>query len=196
MVDPDDEQYAARLVALQGQRWKRLAGVQVPYRWMVRRLALGRVLEVGCGIGRNLEHLGDRAVGVDANVEAVRVARSRGFEAYATGEFFERAPVLEPFDTLLASHLLEHVGAAASPTLLAPYVDFLRPRSRLVMITPQEAGFRSDPTHVELLEFDHLERVATALGFTVTGRRSFPFPRPAGRRFRYNEFIVVADRTG
>jgi SAM-dependent methyltransferase len=51
-------EYARRLQRLSGRRWKRLIDVQAPYRWNIHRLRLGRTLDVGCGIGRNLKHLG------------------------------------------------------------------------------------------------------------------------------------------
>ena len=50
--------YADRLQTLEQARWKQLLDVQAPYRWNIRRLGLGRTLDVGCGLGRNLAHLG------------------------------------------------------------------------------------------------------------------------------------------
>src|SRR5690349_17057220 len=58
MQDTSGADYAARLHALQGKRWKRLLNVQAPYQWNLRRRHLGRTLEIGCGIGRNLASLG------------------------------------------------------------------------------------------------------------------------------------------
>ena len=59
-----------------------------PYRWNLRRLRLGRVLDVGCGIGRNLQHLDADAVGVDHNQDSVTIARQRGLTAYVPEAFF------------------------------------------------------------------------------------------------------------
>ena len=60
------------------------AVVPNPYRWNVRRLAKGRVLDVGCGIGRCLDFIRPRGVGVDPNETAIAVCReqrSRGLHA-------------------------------------------------------------------------------------------------------------------
>ena len=35
---------------------RRMLPTQAPYRWNLRRLRLGRVLDVGCGVGRNLRN--------------------------------------------------------------------------------------------------------------------------------------------
>ncbi len=63
---------------------------------------------------------------------------------------------------------------------------------RLVLITPQEAGFRSDATHVRFVDFDGLIDIVATTGSEVERAYSFPFPRVAGRVFTYNEFVMVA----
>ena len=57
-----DAAYTDRQRSLEGAWWKRLLDVQRPYRWHVRRLRLGFVLDVGCGLGRNLIHLEGKAL--------------------------------------------------------------------------------------------------------------------------------------
>jgi SAM-dependent methyltransferase len=67
---------------------------------------LGRTLDVGCGIGRNLPTLAPGSVGVDRNVTAVALARENGLQAMAVDEFFtsaEAAPA--SFDGILPSHV-------------------------------------------------------------------------------------------
>ena len=66
----EELEYAQRLQQLQQARWKLALDVQRPYRWNLERLCSGRVLEVGCGIGRNLRNarrLMITPVGVDTN---------------------------------------------------------------------------------------------------------------------------------
>ena len=185
--------YTQRLLRLEQASWKRLLDVQAPYRWNVRRLCPGRVLDVGCGVGRNLAHLGDRAVGVDHNAHSVEVARQRGGTAYTPDELGP-AGQAEPasYDCLLAAHLLEHLPEAEATGLLRSYLPLVRPGGRVVLITPQELGWRSDATHVRWVGPAELRRTAEQLGLRLDAQRSFPFPRPAGRVFRYNEFVQVA----
>jgi SAM-dependent methyltransferase len=190
LTDTRAEEYAARLQALEGARWKRWLGVQAPYRWNLRRLDLGFTLDVGCGVGRNLAHIG--GVGVDHNPHCVAIARERGFEAHLDEEFwgsFRAAP--EAFDALLFSHVLEHMPFSEASALVGRYLHLLRRSGRVALITPQEAGHRSDPSHVDFSDFDTLHRILADHRLRPERSFSFPFPRVAGRIFRFNEFVVV-----
>ena len=76
--------YTERLI---GPWWKPTSVVQAPYRWNIRRLGLGRTLDVGCGVGRNLLHLDGNGVGVDTNRHSVAIATDRGLSAYTADAF-------------------------------------------------------------------------------------------------------------
>ncbi|MFF5173387.1 methyltransferase domain-containing protein [Micromonospora sp. NPDC000089] len=187
------EEYTRRLQRLGGARWKRVLDVQAPYRWNLRRLRLGRTLDVGCGLGRNLGNLGAGAVGVDHNPTSIAHARAAGFEAY-TVEEFHRGAHARPgaFDALLAAHLLEHLPAEQALEVLAGYLPYVRSGGTVVLITPQERGYASDATHVRFVGFAEAAQAARDLGLTVRRQYSFPFPRALGRIFTYNEFVTVA----
>ncbi|MBW2282473.1 MAG: class I SAM-dependent methyltransferase [Deltaproteobacteria bacterium] len=191
--DTAGSDYAERLETLEGARWKRLLDVQAPYRWNLRRLDLGFTLDVGCGIGRNLLHLGGRGVGVDHNAASVETARRRGCTAY-TVEEFRASPhaATADFDALLVAHVLEHMPFAEASALLGEYLPRVRPGGRVVLITPQQAGYRSDPTHVEYMDFAALQRLVEDHDLRTERSYSFPFPPFAGRFFAHNEFVVVA----
>lgn len=188
--------YTERLVRLQSAVWKRLLNVQAPYRYNLRRLKPGFVLEIGCGIGRNLEHLRGTGVGIDTNAYSVEVARSAGWHAFTIEEFdhseFNRP---ERFDSLLLSHVAEHMSYAQLVECIRRYLPNLKKTGRLLLITPQEKGYRSDPTHVEFMDFDKLGRLLQLLGFDVERSYSFPLPRWTGRFFIYNEFVVIGRRS-
>jgi 2-polyprenyl-3-methyl-5-hydroxy-6-metoxy-1,4-benzoquinol methylase len=201
MGDPDenpvpstaDSEYTDRLRRLGGNRWKQVLDVQAPYRWNVRRLGLGRTLDIGCGLGRNLMHLDGHGVGVDHNPDSVAVARAHGLEAYTVDEFLhsDRA-VPASFDSLLAAHVVEHMSEQDAVAMLRGYLVYLKPQGKLCLITPQEVGYRSDATHVRFVDFEALTRLSRALDLEVVRQFSFPFPRVVGKAFRYNEFVQLS----
>jgi len=187
--------YTRRLERLGGVWWKRLLDVQRPYRWNLRRLDLGFVLDVGCGVGRNLVNLGGAAagVGVDHNAESVAACVRRGLTAF-TPDAFRASAFARPgrFDGLLFAHVVEHMRFAEAQALVEEYLPYLRARGRAVFITPEEAGFASDDTHVEFMDLSALDRLARGAGLAPERAFSFPFPRAAGRFFKYNEFVLAA----
>ncbi|MCO1596926.1 methyltransferase domain-containing protein [Micromonospora sp. RHAY321] len=191
--DTAGEDYTERLRRLGGARWKRLLDVQAPYRWNLRRLRLGRTLDVGSGLGRNLANLDGNGVGVDHNRTSVEHTRAAGFEAY-TVEEFPHSPHARPgaFDSLLAAHLLEHLPADQAREVVASYLPYVRSGGTAVFITPQERGYASDASHVRFVGFAEAAQTCRELGLTVTRQFSFPFPRSLGRLFTYNEFVTVA----
>lgn len=187
--------YADRLQAKQRVWWKRLAPVQLPYRWNLRRQKLGVTLDVGCGIGRNLPGLAAGSLGVDHNSVSVKYARSFGLPAMTVDEFkaSDRAKP-ESFDGLLLAHLIEHLTPQQGLALLREYLRYLRPGGVLFIVCPQEAGYRSDPTHVVFADDAYLTSMCERAGLIVERSFSFPFPRWAGELFVYNEFCVRARR--
>lgn len=190
--------YADRLKKKETIWWKRLMDRQAPYRWKLRSLDLGFVLDIGCGLGRNLDNLAGHGVGVDHNEECVAEARRRGFVAFTAAEFANSEfAASKRFDTVLLSHVLEHLTKDEGPKILAEYLPFVRrPGGKVVLITPQEVGYRSDPTHKTYLGIDALAEMATNAGLTVVHKASFPFPPWVGRYlFPYNENVLVASTT-
>ena len=190
-----DAGYAERLVRKQTAAWKRMIDVQAPYRWNLRRLKPGFTLDVGCGIGRNLMHLPGQSIGVDPNEHAVAAARERGLPAF-TPEEFRRSEYCRPerFDSLLLAHVCEHLSEHASQEVLGEYLPLLRGGGRVILIAPQEAGYRSDPTHVVFMDFGRLQGLLNTARLECRQAYSFPFPRWAGRVFTYNEFVVVGQK--
>lgn len=188
-------EYAQRLVDRSAAVRARVFHVQVPYRAHIRRVCQGRVLDVGCGIGRNLAHLGARAVGVDHNPASVAVARQRGHTAYTSPEFADSPDGIGgAYDTMLLAHVVEHMTRDEAVTLLGTYLPYLRPGGRVVLICPQERGYGSDPTHVEFLDFAGLGELCRRVGLLVRRHYSFPLPRLTGPIFTHNEFVVLADK--
>jgi len=196
--DTAGPEYTARLSTLTGKRWKRLLNVQAPYQWNHRRLlGTGRVLDVGCGIGRNLPYLPAGSLGVDHNADSVGVCREQGHDAVTVEEFLARDPARDGgFTGLLAAHLLEHLPEGEQAKLLRDYLPYLAPGARVVLICPQPRGYASDATHLVYLDLPKLRGVCEELGLDVEREMSFPLPALAGRWFLYNEWIVAARYRG
>ena len=195
MADTRDVAYTKRLQSKQGALWKRVLRVQAPYQWNIRRQNLGRTIEIGCGIGRNLATLPAGSIGIDHNKESVLDARAHGYAALTTEEWSAsdlRVP--GSFDSLLVAHVIEHMTAAEARTLMREYVEYLRPGGRVFFVCPQERGYASDATHVEFVDGEGLCRLAVDVGLQPQRSFSFPFPRFAGRAFIYNEFCVLATK--
>jgi SAM-dependent methyltransferase len=197
MSDTRDEEYARRLDTLGRAGWKRHLDVQAPYRFNLRRQRLGRTLEVGCGVGRNLGGLPAGSLGVDHNATSVEIARARGFAALTSAEWahseLNRAGA---FDALLLAHVVEHMTFAEGVDLVRAHLPALRPGGRVFFICPQERGYRSDPTHVRFMSGPDLELLARRAGLVPEQWRRFPFPHLAGRFVTYNEFTLLAHKPG
>lgn len=191
------EDYARRLRAKQHVWWKTALNVQAPYRWNLRRQHLGRTLDVGCGIGRNLETLDPGSVGVDHNEHSVAVARESGVTALTVTQWERSAlRVPESFDGILLAHVIEHMTEPEAVALLRVYLPYLRPGGKVFFLCPQERGYASDPTHVRFTTGDALAGLAREVGLQPQPWFSFPFPRWAGKAFVYNEFCLLASKPG
>lgn len=195
-MSTDEQWYAERLKRLQSRRWKQLLRVQAPYQWNLKRHGLGRTIDVGCGVGRNLSTLEPGSLGVDHNEAAVAEARAQGFHAVTVDEFRSSPPARASFDGLLFAHIIEHMTPAQGAALVQAYLPYLRPGGKVFMICPQERGYASDSTHVWFARDSDLVRLCQAAGLQVEEMRSFPFPRWMGRLFVYNESTVLATLPG
>jgi SAM-dependent methyltransferase len=188
-----DEAYSVQCEARESVWWKRLLDVQAPYRWNLQRLQPGFTLDLGCGNGRSLRNLKGHGVGIDHNPRSVQVARAVGFQAFTPEEFEQSLfNVSESFDSILLSHVAEHMTEEEAIRLLKAHLHLLKPQGKVILFCPQEAGFRSDPTHVQFMDFDALRRISEAAGLVPEREYSFPLPRRCGRFFRYNEFVSVS----
>lgn len=104
---------------------------------------LGRTLDVGCGLGRNLKELETGSVGVDHNAAAVAECRRRGLTALTVEEWFEREKQPGEFDSLLVAHVLEHVTEPEG--LLNAYLLWLRSGNDVCDL-PQERDATATPS--------------------------------------------------
>lgn len=95
----------------------------------------GRMLDVGCGDGHAIERmsaLGWQVHGVDTDVQAVKLAQSKGLDA-RPGALHE-ADWADTMDAVTLSHVIEHVHDPIG--LLKQCWGCLKPGGRLVVVTP------------------------------------------------------------
>lgn len=191
----DKENYTHSLITRQSKWWKKLLNVQYPYKKNIKSIAPGFVLDIGCGVGRNLLHLDGNGVGIDHNPTSVEICTAQGLKAY-TNIDFERTQYNQPgtFDSILLAHVAEHMTQKDTQQLLAQYQHLLKSNGKIIVITPQEAGFKSDDTHVEFMDFVKVKNLFTELQYQTVRQYSFPFPRFIGRFFKYNEFVSIGHR--
>jgi 2-polyprenyl-3-methyl-5-hydroxy-6-metoxy-1,4-benzoquinol methylase len=195
IVDTALQEYTARLQQKSSAWWKVLLSVQLPYRLHVRSLKLGKCLDIGCGIGRLLKVLPQGSLGIDHNEHSVALCEQQGLRALTVDQFWEQQKTLaEIFDSFMLAHVCEHMTPGKSEELLSSLLQFLRPGGRVVLVCPQESGYRSDASHVTWMDFDGLAALSQRVGLQTVRQYSFPFPRLFGRWFRYNEFVVIAEK--
>lgn len=177
--------------------WPVEAVVRAVSRWRGEDGRLGRVLEVGCGIGNNLWFLSEHAadvVGVDADPGVLKTAR-----AYLSS----RIPLLSmmprlyhtdardlrlaqgPFHAVIDSMTSQHLPWADHPLAYAEYRRVLRPGGRLLVYhLDAHTGWRSEYSDdsydvdqcplfpsaglVCLPDWLELQDVIEAAGFSVT----------------------------
>lgn len=183
--------YTQRLVRIQGGLLRKLLSPINPYKWHIRRVCRGKVLDVGCGIGRNLRYLdGEQNVGVDHNFDSVQLCREAGLKAFVPVDFFSTC-AQEKFHTLLLSHVIEHLTPEHAGELLRQYIPYMDHDSQIVIICPQQRGFASDDTHVTYFEEQNIQSLINQLELGEVSYRSFPFPKSVGKLFIYNEHVAV-----
>ena len=192
MGGTSSNEYTKRLVSLEANPIKKLLGPVNPYKWNIRRSCRGKVLDIGCGIGRNLRYLNrPDALGVDHNEASVEFTKQLGFQAVSSYEFEKMLPALrETFDSILISHVIEHMSPENALNLLTAYLPALKKGGRVILICPQQRGYKSDETHETYFGRAMLEELAKSVCGTKLQFRSFPFPSFCGRAFIYNENIL------
>ena len=128
----------------------------------------GPILEIGCSVGHHTQFGGDRKIGIDSDIEALRIARGKGFTV-ANIDVQRGLPFKDgSFASIDCQHVIEHVE---NPLFLMKECHrVLKPAGRAVIVTPnvQSIGFRfyADYTHIRPFTMTSLERVAYDAGFS------------------------------
>jgi len=100
-----------------------------------------RLLEIGCGNGVILEKMQTRGwnvAGIEFDPECVVQTKARGLKCY-DGDLRDLALPDESLDAIYMGHVIEHLHAPR--TLLSECYRILKPRGRLVVVTPNSHGW-------------------------------------------------------
>lgn len=119
----------------------------MPWKWehdvLFSRLKKGeKILEVGCATGAFIEKLcssGFEAEGIELNLSAVAVAKSKNLPVSETDLFNLAKNRPEQFDVVCSFQVLEHVSDPAS--FIKGCIDLLKPGGRLVICVPNIESF-------------------------------------------------------
>lgn len=100
----------------------------------------GRLLDVGCGSGEILAFLNSRGwqgVGVDFDLAAVQLARSKGLDA-RQGSLEAQHYLNNQFDLITMHHVIEHMYDPIA--LFKECYRILKPGGQIVIVTPNLGG--------------------------------------------------------
>jgi SAM-dependent methyltransferase len=128
----------------------------------------GPILEIGCSVGHQTQFGSDRKIGLDFDIEALAIARGKGFTV-AQADVQRRLPFKDDsFSSIDCQHVIEHVE---NPLFLMKECHrVLRRGGRAVIVTPnvQSVGFEFyiDYTHIRPFTRRSLERIAYDAGFS------------------------------
>jgi SAM-dependent methyltransferase len=133
-----EEHIYQQLYALEDEHWW-FRGRRAVIWALLRRAqapASPRLLDAGCGTGRNLAEYGapGRATGVDPSASAVAFCRARGIEGVTQGAIEELPFGDGSFDLILATDVLEHVER--DDRALAELRRVAAPGARLLVTVP------------------------------------------------------------
>jgi len=129
----------------------------------------GDVFEFGLGLGKNVARL-PHASGFDVSEYARSFSASKGVRVYASMDDVPRGA----FDTVLCSHVLEHVEQPLATLELLG--SLLRPNGRLVVVLPAEEHAPSTLTvdvhqHLYAWTFRTINNLLDRAGFEVLHNR-------------------------
>jgi 2-polyprenyl-3-methyl-5-hydroxy-6-metoxy-1,4-benzoquinol methylase len=147
-----------------------------------------RVVDLGCGRGELIEMLQEKGVsayGVEIDPDFISLLEEKGIEVVAQ-DAVAHLSGLEPeaVDGVVASHVVEHLPAAAVSMLVALAAEKLAPDGILILETPNpeslvagSVNFHRDLTHVRPIHPDTLAFLCESAGFAqVEIRRLSPMP--------------------
>lgn len=194
--------YDERYTDYQRRRGRLRRLVRRAYLAHAARLCRGRVLDFGCGIGALLERLPAGSMGLEVNAASVAYCRSRGLNVTlydpGTDGYGLRDLPIDRFETLIASHVLEHLERPDRALRLLFDACGRLGITRVVIIVPGPKGFASDATHRTFVDEAYLRErlLLDVAGWRRVYVRRFPLDNAwLGRVFTHNELSLAWEKT-
>lgn len=205
MTNEFDQSYADAQIARSQSGIRRL--VKSAYLNSAMREIAGPTVDLGCGAGQLLQRLPKGSLGLELNPALVQMLKARGHNVAfydAMADDFSLGPVAaNQFQTLIASHVIEHFDDAAAALKRLAVSAHRLGIARIVCIVPGWKGYQSDATHRSFVDPAYI--LSNGLhelgGFRMRNApRFFPVNTESfGRLFIYNECVMVwqrSDKTG
>jgi SAM-dependent methyltransferase len=146
------------------------------------RLFRGYVLDIGCGPGIYLEQYSGPSLGIDAHPNNVKICEKNGIHAIETdaNSFVQ----VNTFDTVLISHVLEHLDNPLG--VIENAYRSTKPGGRIIVIVPCSEGYiyglNDEIGHKQFITEDFVER--SMKSFNCKKIHSSTFPPFFGGKFQ------------
>jgi len=198
-----DVEYGARYAEEQLRRSRH------PFRRFVRGFyvrnvvkdVLGPTIDLGCGAGQVLARLPMGSIGLEVNPHLVESLAAKGMNVHVydalADDFSLGCLPTGKYQSLLASHVLEHFDDAASVIGKLWSAAARLGVERIVMVVPATRGYLADSTHRTFISLDYIRShgLQNLQGFVLIKATHFPVDVAwAGRFFRYQELKCVYQR--
>jgi SAM-dependent methyltransferase len=150
----------------------------------------GYVLDIGCGPGVYLENYHGSSLGIDAHPSNIRICERKGIHAMETdaNQFVQE----NTFDTVLISHVLEHLEIPTQ--VIENAYRSVKPGGRIIIIVPCYQGFISglneEVGHKNFIDEKYLNEKMSALGCKRIHVSTFP-PVLGGK---YKELRMIFEK--
>ena len=156
----------------------------------VLHLLRGYVLDIGCGTGAYLEEYSGPSLGIDALISNVKICNEKGIRAIvADANTFVSN---DTFDTVLLSHILEHLDQPQ--VVIKNAIRNTKPGGRIIIILPCLQGFISGLNdhvgHKHFITEEYVDHFMTE--YNCHKIRSYCFPLILGGK--YKELRMVFEK--
>lgn len=201
MSDDQNHLYSESYLAYQKDRsairkWVRLLYIRHAIKHLIEP-----VIDLGCGIGEHLAHLGKDSIGLEVNQRSVDYCLKTGLnvEYMNTEEDQYQLSFLESgrYNSMLISHVLEHLD---NPDVVFRKLLFACDRlgvKRIFVCVPGIKGFAHDTTHRTFIDKKYLEDhgLVDVEKFQLVHLGYFPVNLTVfGKYFTHNEMNLTFER--